>query len=98
MIICMGMRALMSGLFMIRILRGRIVISESLVVFLCWGCGVVLIAGFVVVCRGSALQQAVSALTVLPPTMFQGTGQNFTTMGQSTINRFIVPLIIILYY
>ena len=45
-----------------------------------------LIAGFVV-CRGSALQQAVSALTVLPPTMFQGTGQNFTTMGQSTIHH-----------
>lgn len=33
--------------------------------------------------RGSAVQQVVSALTILPEDMFQGSGQQFHTIGES---------------
>src|ERR1700683_2875607 len=35
-------------------------------------------------CRGSVVQQAVSSLTQLPVDMFQGSGQQFHTLGEST--------------
>jgi hypothetical protein len=36
--------------------------------------------------RGSAVQQTVSALTILPDDMFQGSGQQFHTIGKSILS------------
>lgn len=39
-------------------------------------------------CRGSAIQRAVSALTLTPSEMFQGSGQPFTTFGLYFVSFF----------